>query len=63
MTYLITIVLIMAVALFGITVDRIYRSFAQRNPQLGPFRDVDKGCGSCSGSSKCSSGSCSSRPE
>jgi hypothetical protein len=63
MTYLITIALIMAVALIGITVDRLYRGFALRNPQLGPFRDVDKGCGSCTGSSKCSSGSCSSRPE
>lgn len=62
-TYLITIVLIMAVALIGITVDRLYRRFAQRNPQLGPFRDSDKGCGSCSGSSGCDSGRCSSRPE
>ena len=63
MTYLITIALIMGIALIGIGVDRLYRAFAQSHPQLGPFREVDKGCGSCSGSSGCDSGSCSSRPE
>jgi hypothetical protein len=58
-TYFITIGLIVGIALLGITVDRIYRTFAQRNPQLGPFRDPDKGCGSCSGGSGCSGDSCS----
>jgi hypothetical protein len=57
--YLITIALIMAIALIGIGVDRLYRAFAQRNPQLGPFRDGERGCGSCSAGSGCSGDSCS----
>ena len=52
-TYLISIVLIMAIGLVGIAVDRLYRAFARKNPQLGPFRDSGK-CGSCSGGSGCS---------
>jgi hypothetical protein len=58
-TYLITIALIMGIGLLGIGVDRLYRAFAQHNPQLGPFRDGDKGCGCCSAKAGCSSGSCS----
>lgn len=58
-TYLVTIGLIMAIGLIGIGVDRLYRAFAQHNPQLGPFRDSDKGCGCCSAKGSCSSGSCS----
>jgi hypothetical protein len=58
-TYLVTIALIMGIALIGISVDRLYRAFAQQNPQLGPFRDGDNGCGCCSGKEDCSSGSCS----
>jgi hypothetical protein len=57
-TYLLTIGLIMGIGLLGITVDRIYRSFAMRHPQLGPFRDSDKGCGCCSAAS-CDNGGCS----
>ncbi len=57
--YIITIGLIMGIALFGIGVDRFYRTFAQRNPQLGPFRDSEQGCGSCSSGSSCGGGSCS----
>jgi hypothetical protein len=56
-TYLITIALIMGIGLIGIGVDRLYRGFAQRNPQLGPFRDNGK-CGSCSGGSGCGDGRC-----
>ena len=52
--YIVTIVLIFAVMLFGILVDRLYRAFAARHPQLGPFRKSE-GCGSCSGGSGCSS--------
>ncbi len=63
MTYLITIALIMGIALIGIGVDRLYRAFAQSHPQLGPFRESNKGCGSCTGSSTCSSGSCSSHSD
>jgi len=55
--YLITIGLILGLVLFGIAVDRLYRAFAQRHPQLGPFRDSNKGCGSCAGNA-CASGEC-----
>lgn len=55
--YLTTIVLIFAILLGGIVVDRVYRLFAARNPQLGPFRDNSK-CGSCSGGSGCSDTAC-----
>ena len=51
--YLIAIGLIFAIMLAGIGVDRLYRSFAARNPKLGPYRRSDKGCGSCSAGSGC----------
>jgi len=57
-TYLLTIGLILLLLLAGIAVDRIYRLFAYRNPQLGPFRQENGGCGGCSGG-RCGSGSCS----
>ena len=57
MTYLATIAIIFCVMAGGIVVDRIYRRFAARNPQLGPFRDSGK-CGSCSAGSGCSDASC-----
>jgi hypothetical protein len=53
-TYLLTIGLIFAITLAGIGIDRAYRAFAAKNPQLGPFRKSE-GCGSCSGGSGCSS--------
>ena len=56
-TYLVTIAVILGLGLIGIGVDRLYRRFARRNPQLGPFRSSEKGCGCCSGS--CGSGACS----
>jgi hypothetical protein len=56
-TYLATIGLIFAIMLAGIGVERLYRAFAARNPQLGPFRDTTK-CGSCSAGSGCSDASC-----
>lgn len=59
-TYLLTIGLILGIALLGIGVDRLYRAFAHKNPQFGPFRDSDRGCGSCSAGSGCSGKSCSS---
>ncbi|MBI5792394.1 MAG: hypothetical protein HZA63_13060 [Rhodocyclales bacterium] len=58
--YLITIAFIFSLALGGILIDRIYRRFAARNPQLGPFRDPGK-CGCCSAGSGCDS-TCSSEP-
>ena len=50
-----TIALIFAILLTGIGVERLYRAFAAKNPQLGPFRKAERGCGSCSGASGCSS--------
>ncbi len=52
-TYLVTIGLIFALMLAGIAVDRLYRRFAARHPQLGPFRKNDGACGCCAG--KCGS--------
>jgi hypothetical protein len=52
--YLTTIGLIFAIMLAGIGVDRIYRHFAARNPQLGPFRKSEGGCGCCTAGSGCS---------
>ena len=60
-TYLVTIGLILAIMLIGIFVQRAYERFAHRHPELGPFREPGKGCGSCSGGSGCSTGSCDSR--
>jgi hypothetical protein len=54
--YITTIALIFVILLGGIVVDRTYRSFAARNPQLGPFRKA--GCGSCS----CHDGACDAPP-
>lgn len=62
LTYLLTIGLILIIMLIGIVVQRFYKLFALHHPELGPFRDVDKGCGSCSGQS-CDSGACSTRPD
>lgn len=56
-TYLVTVGLIFTIMLAGIAVERLYRGFAARNPQLGPFRDTSK-CGSCSAGSGCSDASC-----
>jgi hypothetical protein len=53
-TYLVTIGLIFALLLAGIAVDRLYRDFAARHPQLGPFRKNDGACGCCAG--KCGDG-------
>lgn len=55
--YLITFVVIFSLALGGILIDRIYRRFAARHPQLGPFRDPGK-CGCCTAGSGCSDESC-----
>jgi hypothetical protein len=57
-SYFVAIALIMGIGLIGIGVDRLYRAFAQRNPQLGPFRDSDNGCGCCSAKGSCAEGAC-----
>ncbi len=44
------------VVLYGwLSVQALYRRFANNNPQLGPFREEGGGCG---GSCSCSGGSC-----
>ena len=59
--YLVTIGLIFSVTLGGILVDRLYNRFARRNPQLGPFRKNDGGCGCCAAKQACESrNSCAS---
>ncbi len=58
-TYLITIGLIFAILAGGVLVQRLYRRFAQRHPELGPFREEESGCGSCAAGSGCSDTSCS----
>ena len=52
--YLIAVAVIFSLGLGGILIDRAYRRFAARNPQLGPFRDPGK-CGCCSAGSGCDS--------
>jgi hypothetical protein len=55
--YFTTIASIFVILLCGILADRVYRTFAARHPQLGPFRDNSK-CGCCKGGSGCSDTSC-----
>jgi hypothetical protein len=56
MTYLVTVGLIFALLAGGIAVERLYRGFAARHPQLGPFRDTGK-CGCCAAGSGCAEAS------
>lgn len=60
-TYFVAMGLIFVIMLAGIAVERLYRRFAAKNPQLGPFRDSSK-CGSCSAGSGCSDASCDAAP-
>lgn len=55
-------VVVAAVVIFGVMVgwlyvQDLYRRFARRHPELGPFRQEGQGCG---GNCSCSGGSCSS---
>lgn len=43
-TYLITILAIFVMMVIGIGVERLYRYFQARNPNLGPFRKLDGKC-------------------
>lgn len=52
--YILAVAIIFSLALGGILIDRAYRHFAAKNPQLGPFRDSGK-CGDCSAGSGCDS--------
>ena len=56
-TYLATVALIFTLMLCGIAIERLYRRFAARHPQLGPFRDTGH-CGCCAAGSGCSEPSC-----
>ncbi len=51
--YLATVALVFAILGGGIAVDRLYRRFARRNPELGPFRDAEHACGSCASRPDC----------
>lgn len=57
--YLWTFALLLGLLLGGVLVERLYRRFAARNPHLGPFREPEHKCGSCSGGSGCGGDSCS----
>ena len=46
-TYAVTIGLIFALLLTLVGVDRLYRRFANRHPECGPYREKSFGCGSC----------------
>ncbi len=59
-TYLLTIGLILLLLLGWVVVQRAYRLFARRHPELGPFRDEGAGCGSCAGG-HCGRGHCEER--
>jgi hypothetical protein len=56
LSWLLTMALIFALLIAGIGVDRLYRRFAARHPQLGPFRKGHGGCGGCA--DDCDGGAC-----
>jgi hypothetical protein len=51
-TLFLSIGFIFVVMIGGIVIERLYRRFATRHPQLGPFRDTTK-CGSCAAKQAC----------
>ena len=62
-TYLLTIGIILLLLPGWVVVQRAYTLFAQRHPEMGPFRKDGGGCGCCSGGDSgesCSGGSCDS---
>lgn len=59
-TYLVTIALILLLLMAWIVVQRVYRLFARRHPELGPFRAEGGGCGCCSQNGACGGGACDS---
>jgi hypothetical protein len=60
-TYLVTIGLILILLMGWVLVQQVYRLFARRHPELGPFRSEGGGCG-CHGGG-CGGGACSTRAE
>jgi hypothetical protein len=61
--YLVTIGLILLIMLAGIAVERVYKDFARRHPELGPYRQENGGCGGHCGGGACGGGSCNARNE
>jgi hypothetical protein len=61
-TYLLAIGLIFALLAGGILVQGLYRRFARRHPELGPFREDKAGCGACSAGSGCGTAACPPSP-
>ena len=53
---LVAAALIFAVLVGWLYVEAIYRRFARRHPELGPYRDNESGCGK--GGCSCQAGSC-----
>ncbi len=49
--YFCTVLLLFLIVWVGVFVTQLYRRFAQKNPQLGPFRE--EGCGCCSARETC----------
>lgn len=56
-TYLITIGILFLLVLLSVVVQRFYKLFARRHPELGPFREEGGGCGCCRGGA-CGGGAC-----
>ena len=56
--YLVAIGLILALMLGGLAVERVYRRFARRHPELGPFRQEGGGCSGNCGAGACAGGAC-----
>ena len=56
--YLVAIGLILALMLGGLAVERLYRRFARRHPELGPFRQEGGGCSGNCGGGACAGGAC-----
>ncbi|MCP5277181.1 MAG: hypothetical protein H6935_02330 [Thiobacillus sp.] len=59
--YLVTIGLILLIMLAGIVVDRYYKLFARRHPELGPFRKEGGACGGHCGSGGCGGNACDTK--
>jgi hypothetical protein len=57
-TYLLTIGLLLLLLLAWIVVQQVYRLFARRHPELGPFRKDGGGCGGCCSGGACGDGAC-----
>jgi len=55
--FILSSAIILAVLAAWVTVERLYRQFAERHPEHGPYRDPGAGCtgGCCS----CSGNNCS----